>query len=186
MYAKYHRGTGRWLLECAEFERWLSGSNATVLWCPGNRKPPLLQSDHPSSSWLVALIDFGDSWRRKDCHDVCITQTIVSNLTDNRSLAVNHVQESVRGSKAAIAYVYCDYKDTATHFELELLASIARQLIEQTTSIPATATDFCNRNTGRRRNPTSDEWVSLIQSLCIFFPATYLFIDALVNVLPRA
>ncbi|OAL29898.1 hypothetical protein AYO22_01804 [Fonsecaea multimorphosa] len=36
VYAKYHRGTGRWLLECAEFERWLTAPQAMVLWCLGN------------------------------------------------------------------------------------------------------------------------------------------------------
>ena len=109
----------------------------------------------------------------------------VSILIEARSLAVNHVQESLQGSKVAIAHFYCDYKNPKTHAELELLASITKQLAEQTTSIPATVTEFCTRNAAKRRNPTAEEWISLIQSICILFHATYLFIDALVNALPK-
>ncbi len=101
-------------------------------------------------------------------------------LTPARSLAVDHVQEATRGTEAAIVYIYCDYKNPRTQSELELLSSIARQLIEQTRSIPAAVKEFCDKNAEKRRHPTGDEWTSLVESICLLFQTTYIFVDALV------
>jgi hypothetical protein len=96
------------------------------------------------------------------------------------SLAVDHVQETLRGTKAAIIYIYCDYQDPKTQSELELLSSIARQLTEQIVPTPPVVRQFCDKNAERRRYPTVDEWISLIESLCLLFQKSYVFIDALV------
>jgi hypothetical protein len=82
---------------------------------------------------------------------------------------VNHVQDAVQPTHAPIAFAYCDYKNLRTHCELELVASIARQLVEQAISIPATVLQFCDRNAKTRRNATADEWIALIESICLSF-----------------
>ena len=76
--------------------------------------------------------------------------------------------------------IYCDYKDSRTHSEFALLASIAMQMVDQTALFPATAKDFSNQITERKRHPTGDEWISLIGSISQSFEKTYVFIDALV------
>ena len=101
--------------------------------------------------------------------------------TSDRSLAVNHVGEATQGRKAAIAYIYCDYKDAKTQSELELLSSITRQLAEQTSPLPPEVKSFCDKNTHSRRNPTDDERISILRSICLRFQTTYVFIDALVT-----
>ncbi len=106
-------------------------------------------------------------------------------LTLTRSFAVDHVQETIEGTKAAIAYIYCDYKDKKTQSELALLSSIARQLTEQTSSIPPIVQEFCEKNAQKRRNPTGDEWTLLIKSICVLFQTTFIFIDAIVRSLIR-
>ncbi|TGO07453.1 hypothetical protein BTUL_0275g00150 [Botrytis tulipae] len=95
------------------------------------------------------------------------------------SLAVNHVREAVRSTKGATICIYCDYKDPKTWSELGLLSSIARQLTEQTNSIPSVVKEFCDQNAEKKRNPTGDEWISLIKSISLLFQTTYVFIDAL-------
>lgn len=126
----------------------------------------------------------------KDCHNVCTLPTHycfkcsrVYILTSARSLAVNYVQEALQGTNIAIAYVYCDYENPKTHSELKLLSSIARQLTEQTSSIPLVVKEFCEKGAERRRNPTGDELISLVESICLLFQTTYVFIDALVTFL---
>lgn len=99
----------------------------------------------------------------------------------NRSIVVNHVGEATQGRKVAIAYIYCDYKDAKTQSELELLSSIIRQLAEQTSPLPPEVKAFRDKDTQERRNPTDDERVSLLRSLCLLFRTTYVFIDALVK-----
>ncbi len=99
----------------------------------------------------------------------------------NRSIVVNHVGEATQGRKAAIAYIYCDYKDAKTQSEVEILSSITRQLAEQTSPMPPEVKAFRDKDTQKRRNPTDDEWISLLRSLCLLFQTTYVFIDALVT-----
>jgi hypothetical protein len=99
----------------------------------------------------------------------------------NRSIVVNHVGEATQGRKAAIAYIYCDYKDAKTQSEVEILSSITRQLAEQTSPMPLEVKAFRDKDTQKRRNPTDDEWISLLRSLCLLFQTTYVFIDALVT-----
>ncbi|PGH21367.1 hypothetical protein AJ80_03284 [Polytolypa hystricis UAMH7299] len=95
------------------------------------------------------------------------------------SVVVNYVSEAIRGTNAAVAYLYCDYKNPETHAELQLLSSIARQLVEQIRPIPPEVSEFLDRNAEKKRNPTEDEWVALVKSLCLLFQNTYLFVDAL-------
>jgi len=97
-----------------------------------------------------------------------------------RSFVVNHVAESTRGKKIAIAYIYCDYKDAKTQSEVELLSSITRQLAEQISPLPPEVKAFRNKDTQERRNPTDGERISLLRSICLLFETTYVFIDALV------
>ncbi|ELR06088.1 hypothetical protein VC83_07746 [Pseudogymnoascus destructans] len=95
------------------------------------------------------------------------------------SFVVDHIQEAIQGTKAATAYLYCDYKNPKTQSELELLSSVARQLAEQTSSMPSAVNEFCDKNAEKRRNPTGDEWIALIKSISHVFQRTYLFVDAL-------
>lgn len=145
---------------------------------------------NPELSCLGQIADLQTSGCREDCYNVCMAQAaaaivhcIIYRLIFSRSLAVNYVQEATQGTQTAIAYVYCDYKNSKSHSELELLSSITRQLTEQTISVPAAVKEFCDKNAERRRNPTGDEWISLAESICLVFQTTYIFIDAVVILL---
>ncbi|WEW59218.1 hypothetical protein PRK78_004687 [Emydomyces testavorans] len=95
------------------------------------------------------------------------------------SIAVNYVSETTRGTKSAIVYIYCDYKDEKTQSELQLLSSISRQLAEQSHPIPPEVIEFREKNAEKKRNPTADEWIFFIRSLCLAFQSIYIFVDAL-------
>ncbi|KGO73285.1 hypothetical protein PITC_085840 [Penicillium italicum] len=60
------------------------------------------------------------------------------------SIVIEYLSESIRASRAALVFIYCNYKETETHSELELLSSIARQLAEQLDHIPSV--DECPEN----------------------------------------
>jgi hypothetical protein len=103
---------------------------------------------------------------------------------DYRSLVANHVREAVPGLSSAVVCIYCDYKDPRTHSEFVLLGSIARQLVDQLPSVPGTVKDFCDQIAERKRHPTGDEWISLIEAVSQSFEKTYVLIDALVLLPP--
>jgi len=46
--------------------------------------------------------------------------------------------------------------------------------------MPPAVKEFCDKNAEKRRNPTGDEWISLVKSICLLFQTTYVFVDALV------
>lgn len=85
-----------------------------------------------------------------------------------------------QGKKAGIAYIYCDYQDARTLSAPHLFSSIIRQLAEQTSPLPAEVKAFYEKDSQMKRNPTDDERISLLRSICHFFQITYIFIDALV------
>lgn len=95
-------------------------------------------------------------------------------------MAINYVDENTQGSKVAIAYVYCDYKDPKTQSEIELVSSITRQLVEQTKPMPQEVSAFRDKYAEKRRHPTGDERIALLRKLCQPFKRTYVFLDALV------
>lgn len=82
----------------------------------------------------------------------------------------------------AIAYVYCDYTDSNLQSETELIASITRQLVEQTHPIPREVKAYRDRWTEKRSYPTQEDRVSLIKDVALRFNRTYIFVDALVDV----
>jgi hypothetical protein len=94
---------------------------------------------------------------------------------------VNYVQDMIKGTNSAIGYLYCDYKNPQTQNAPDLLSSIARQFLEQRSSVLPEVTHFCDKNVAERRRPTGDEWISLIKTLCASFSKKFIFIDALVQ-----
>jgi len=65
----------------------------------------------------------------------------------NKSIVVNYVEEVIQERKAAIAYIYCDYKDAKTQFEVEILSSITQQLVEQISLMSSEMKTFRDKNT---------------------------------------
>jgi hypothetical protein len=37
VFANHHRGTGQWLLNTYNFQKWFTDKETSVLWCPGIR-----------------------------------------------------------------------------------------------------------------------------------------------------
>lgn len=98
-----------------------------------------------------------------------------------RSIIIDDVNEKTRGTDTALAFMYCNYKDTNTHSELALLSSIARQLTEQVDHVPPVVKEFRDQNATKKRDPTGDEWITLINSLVRSFYRTIIIVDALVR-----
>ena len=96
------------------------------------------------------------------------------------SIAVNYIAESTRGQDTALAYVYCDYKDSLTHPVTALLSSLLRQLIEQTPRAESIAelSIIMDGNT-KHRDPTEAELFTWICTVLKDFNDVYIFVDAL-------
>lgn len=100
-----------------------------------------------------------------------------------RSFIVNHLDNQA-APETAMAFVYCDYKESATHFALGLLRSVARQLAACSNVLLPEVKVFYDTHLARKCHPTEDDWVSLIRSVSRCFKKAYVFVDAIVSGTP--
>ncbi|KAI4146689.1 MAG: hypothetical protein L6R39_003369 [Caloplaca ligustica] len=146
-----------------------------------NKQRDVFEKHHQGTGqWLLKTNEF-QQWLRNDRNSMLWCPGIPgAGKTVMTSIVVNHVAQLTQGERVAIAYIYCDYKDAKTQSEVELLCSVVRQLAEQTSPLPPELKAFRDQSTQARRNPTDNERISLLRSICLLFQNTYLFIDALV------
>lgn len=64
---------------------------------------------------------------------------------------------------------------------VQLISSITRQLAEQCTPIPPEVKAFREKYVDKRIQPTTEDWIPLIECISSLFEQTYIFVDALVQ-----
>ena len=95
-------------------------------------------------------------------------------------MAINFIEERFQDPEVAIAYFYCDYKDSRTFSEIQFISSIIKQIVEKIAEIPSVVRGFHDKYARRSKSPSCDEWLALLQSIIKSYDKTFLFIDALV------
>lgn len=135
-----------------------------------------------TGQWLLESPDF-QTWLNSEAgqHPVLwypgnpgVGKTVIT------SIAVNHITENTGGRRNAIVYIYCDYTNTQTFSVENLLGSIVRQLVVQT-SDPGTVADLKTfvKKTTKSRNMTEEDLSSWTKAVSSNFDVVYLFVDAL-------
>ncbi|KAH9882828.1 hypothetical protein J1614_000194 [Plenodomus biglobosus] len=95
------------------------------------------------------------------------------------SIAISHIDECTERTDVAIAYVYCDYRDSKLQSGSELISSITRQLVEQTHPIPQEVKTYRDRWAEKKSRPSPEDRVALVKDVALRFSKTYIFVDAL-------
>jgi hypothetical protein len=93
-----------------------------------------------------------------------------------------HAFLSVLTSWPALAFFYCDYKDPRTHDPLNILGSLARQIILQDERCFAELTEFSHDHTmsdGAMRSHTPEEICELVVKMSKHFQTTMIVVDGL-------
>ena len=132
--------------------------------------------------WVLETPEFQTWFRSRDGqHPVLwcpgnpgVGKTVVT------SIAVNHVIENTCERKSAIVYVYCDYGNPLTFSVDNLLGSLVRQLVAQTSHAETIVElkTFLEQTT-KRRNMTEEDLSSWTETLSRTFDVVYTFVDAL-------
>lgn len=78
-----------------------------------------------------------------------------------------------------VAYVYCDYKDQAAQTTENLVACLARQLIENRKMLPQQLEELYKVREQQKIRPSLDELKRLLIALCDPHKRTYIVVDAL-------
>ena len=96
------------------------------------------------------------------------------------SIAVNNITENPGGRRNAVVYIYCDYANALTFSVENLLGSVVRQLIAQTSHARTVAElQAFLKQTTKNRNMTEEEFSSWTETLSRTFDVVYTFVDAL-------
>ena len=106
--------------------------------------------------------------------DPAVGKTVIT------SIAVNHITENIGERRGAIVYIYCNYANAATFSVRNLLGSMLRQMVEQSSSA-ATIAELKTflKESARNRNLTEVEFSDWIETLSKKFDVVYTFVDAL-------
>ena len=96
-------------------------------------------------------------------------------------MVIDYLKSNFSAHGTAIAYVFFDYKDDENQSVSAMLANLLRQLSEYLQYIPQElqslyGSRFLDPN---QKNPTTEQWIALIELLCKKFSRTFLIIDAL-------
>ena len=96
------------------------------------------------------------------------------------SIAVNHITEITTGQRSAIVYNYCDYANVVSLSEINLLGSLVRQLVAQTSHAETIAElkTFMEQS-AKNRNMSAEDLSCWIETLSRTFDVVYTFVDAL-------
>ena len=83
------------------------------------------------------------------------------------------------GEQAALAFVYCDYKDSRSQTALSLISSLVRQLAEQHKAMPSEVRKAYADHTDGEKSLSVSECTELLFSLSVGFRRTFILVDAL-------
>ncbi|KAF4629542.1 hypothetical protein G7Y89_g8607 [Cudoniella acicularis] len=100
---------------------------------------------------------------------------------------IQEIEKTVDCSHA-LAFFYCDYKDSATHDPLTIFGSLARQLILQDERCFPHLTEFYQEhamNDGTSRGHTSEEICELIRKVSKNYQTTMIVVDGLDEIASR-
>jgi hypothetical protein len=96
-----------------------------------------------------------------------------------RSIVVDHLKRSFQQGDAAIAYIYCSFKEQEDQTAVNLIASLLQQLVQRNPIISDEIVSLYHRHIKERTRPTPNEWFKLLQSEICRFSKTFIIIDAL-------
>lgn len=135
-----------------------------------------------TGQWLLESPEF-QTWLKSE-GDQCSVLWCPGNpgagKTVITSVAVNHITEITDGQKTAIVYIYCDYANALTFSVVNLLGSMVRQLIVQTSGAGMiTELKTFLKQTAKNRNLTEEDLSSWTEKISRSFDVVYTFVDAL-------
>ncbi|KAI9860642.1 MAG: hypothetical protein M1813_006067 [Trichoglossum hirsutum] len=94
------------------------------------------------------------------------------------SIVVDHLRSISQGG-AAVACIYCNYKEQEEQTITHLIACLARQLIQRRSVVPEELNRIYRTHIKGQSRPSLNECIDLLESQLGFFSRVFLVIDAL-------
>ncbi|KAG7285285.1 hypothetical protein NEMBOFW57_009907 [Staphylotrichum longicolle] len=96
------------------------------------------------------------------------------------SVLINDLQKRYGDDvSVGVAYIYCNFQWQEKQKINDLLASLLRQLAEQSSSLPGDVKELYRRHKGRKTRPSFDELSNSLHSVATTYARLFIVIDAL-------
>ena len=99
--------------------------------------------------------------------------------TVTTSYVINHLQHLTDQGNIGIAYVYCSYKDTEVETAINLLSTVAQQLLLQSSANPVEIVEIFQKHVKEKTRPLLAEVQDLLRIVTRGLNRTYIVVDAL-------
>ena len=96
-----------------------------------------------------------------------------------RSIIIENLQQAFTEEDVSISYIYCDYKDRKNQTTVNLLSSLAKQLVLQQRDMPREVIDLYTRYGKGQSSPSLEDYSRLLLSLSNPFRRSFILVDAL-------
>ena len=82
------------------------------------------------------------------------------------SIVVDYLTRIHGSDEVRVAYIYCDYKDQSVQTASNLIAALARQLVEHPEKLPTQLENMYTELEQHRRRPSLSDLRQLLTALC--------------------
>jgi hypothetical protein len=103
--------------------------------------------------------------------------SVANSYESSRSVVINYLEQTFE-EKAAVAYLYCNYK-AQNQTTINFVASLLQQLIQRLPAIPSNIISIYKQHIHKQTRPSLAEYSRLLQSQVRQFSKVYIIIDAL-------
>lgn len=150
----------------------------TPLNFPAQHSALLCRRQEGTGQWLFKLPEF-KTWMNKPGETLLCRGIPGAGKTMLASIAIDHLQSTLRHKNIPVIYIYCDYKRQQEQTLINLMASILKQLLQHRTLVPDGVMSSYHQhvNSGTRLN--FEETGEIIKNLLAEFLQAYIVVDAL-------
>ncbi|KAL6798507.1 ankyrin repeat-containing domain protein [Trichoderma sp. SZMC 28012] len=138
-----------------------------------NRRQP------ETGTWFLKSVEFQD-WLATGKQTLFCPGIPGAGKTILTSVVVDYLcSKFYNNSKIGIAYIYCNFKKQEEQRLHNLLASVLKQLAESQPYLPHSIKSLYNRHKDKRTNPSTNEILTVLQSVASIFSRIFIIVDAL-------
>ncbi|KAL8737288.1 MAG: hypothetical protein Q9181_001812, partial [Wetmoreana brouardii] len=95
------------------------------------------------------------------------------------SRIIKHLDNELQEDSQVIAYIYCNYQDSATQTPPNILGSILEQILRRRRTIPTDLETLHEKHSGNGTRPSTEELKTIVHNVCDQGALGFLVIDAL-------
>lgn len=150
----------------------------TPLYFPAQQSAVFSRRQEGTGRWLFESSEF-KAWMKKPKEILLCKGIPGAGKTTLASIAIDHLQRTLRHMDIPVVYIYCDYKKQQEQTPINLVASILKQLLQHRISVPDKVMKIYHHHVNSGTHLNIEEICDMLKDLLAGFSQTYVVVDAL-------